>query len=91
MSVAEEGTCVQDVDEVKVEYTEKQSHLQFFVGDVVWTKASGYPWWPCMITTDPEFNLHFKQKGKGWQTWHRWYIPLMSSCNDKFVLFFLFF
>uniref|UniRef100_A0A8C1R7U9 Nuclear receptor binding SET domain protein 2 n=1 Tax=Cyprinus carpio TaxID=7962 RepID=A0A8C1R7U9_CYPCA len=39
-------------------------HLQFSVGDVIWSKVSGYPWWPCMITTDPEFNMHFRSKGK---------------------------
>lgn len=38
--------------------------LRFSVGDLVWTKVSGYPWWPCMVTTDPEFNIHFKQKQK---------------------------
>lgn len=37
----------------------------FSVGDLVWTKVSGYPWWPCMVTTDPEFNSHYKQKQKG--------------------------
>uniref|UniRef100_A0A671SP45 Histone-lysine N-methyltransferase NSD2-like n=1 Tax=Sinocyclocheilus anshuiensis TaxID=1608454 RepID=A0A671SP45_9TELE len=36
----------------------------FSVGDVIWAKVSGYPWWPCMITTDPEINMHFKSKGK---------------------------
>uniref|UniRef100_A0A3B4CGH8 Nuclear receptor binding SET domain protein 2 n=1 Tax=Pygocentrus nattereri TaxID=42514 RepID=A0A3B4CGH8_PYGNA len=61
-STAEEDTCVQGVDEVKGGPTEDQPHLLFFVGDIVWTKVSGYPWWPCMITTDPEFNLHFRQK-----------------------------
>uniref|UniRef100_A0A3P8PL12 Nuclear receptor binding SET domain protein 2 n=1 Tax=Astatotilapia calliptera TaxID=8154 RepID=A0A3P8PL12_ASTCA len=37
---------------------------RFSVGDLVWTKVSGYPWWPCMVTTDPELNHHFKQKQK---------------------------
>uniref|UniRef100_A0A3P8S1T9 Nuclear receptor binding SET domain protein 2 n=1 Tax=Amphiprion percula TaxID=161767 RepID=A0A3P8S1T9_AMPPE len=36
----------------------------FSVGDLVWTKVSGYPWWPCMVTTDPEINYHIKQKPK---------------------------
>lgn len=39
--------------------------MSFSVGDLVWTKVSGYPWWPCMVTTDPEFNSHFKLKQKG--------------------------
>uniref|UniRef100_A0A8D0DAX0 PWWP domain-containing protein n=1 Tax=Sander lucioperca TaxID=283035 RepID=A0A8D0DAX0_SANLU len=39
--------------------------IRFSVGDLVWTKVSGYPWWPCMVTTDPEFNNHIKPKQKG--------------------------
>ncbi|CAN9502627.1 unnamed protein product [Ophioblennius macclurei] len=37
---------------------------RFCVGDLVWTKVSGYPWWPCMVTTDPESNNHLKQRQK---------------------------
>ncbi|XP_061599217.1 histone-lysine N-methyltransferase NSD2 [Cololabis saira] len=49
-----------------VEQVKEESSLliHFSVGDLVWTKVSGYPWWPCMVTTDPEFNVHFKQKPK---------------------------
>ncbi|XP_077394301.1 histone-lysine N-methyltransferase NSD2 isoform X3 [Festucalex cinctus] len=36
----------------------------FSVGDVVWTKVSGYPWWPCIVTTDPEINHHIKVNAK---------------------------
>ncbi|KAG7459038.1 hypothetical protein MATL_G00226990 [Megalops atlanticus] len=36
--------------------------VRFCVGDVVWTKVSGYPWWPCMVTTDPALNKHVKHK-----------------------------
>ncbi|XP_054470085.1 histone-lysine N-methyltransferase NSD2 [Anoplopoma fimbria] len=47
------------------EDTEDSSVLvRFSVGDLVWTKVSGYPWWPCMVTTDPEFNNHIKPKQK---------------------------
>ncbi|KAM9777839.1 histone-lysine N-methyltransferase NSD2 [Neosynchiropus ocellatus] len=38
--------------------------IRFSVGDVVWTKVSGYPWWPCIVTTDPEHDNHIKQKQK---------------------------
>uniref|UniRef100_A0A673BJV0 Nuclear receptor binding SET domain protein 2 n=1 Tax=Sphaeramia orbicularis TaxID=375764 RepID=A0A673BJV0_9TELE len=38
--------------------------IRYSVSDVVWTKVSGYPWWPCMVTTDPEHNGHVKQKQK---------------------------
>ena len=39
--------------------------VSFSVGDVVWTKVSGYPWWPCMVSTDPELEHHVKPKPRG--------------------------
>ncbi|XP_053560192.1 histone-lysine N-methyltransferase NSD2 isoform X2 [Bombina bombina] len=38
--------------------------LKYFIGDVVWSKVSGYPWWPCMITCDPILYTHSKIKGQ---------------------------
>lgn len=55
----------QSVTESTEEVTEESPLLsRFAVGDLVWTKVSGYPWWPCMVTIDPEFSSHFKQKGE---------------------------
>ncbi|KAG9344008.1 hypothetical protein JZ751_012484 [Albula glossodonta] len=50
--------------EVQAAEVKEENPLQvrFHVGDVVWTKVSGYPWWPCMVTTDPGLNKHIKQK-----------------------------
>uniref|UniRef100_A0A8C8BRP9 Nuclear receptor binding SET domain protein 2 n=1 Tax=Oncorhynchus tshawytscha TaxID=74940 RepID=A0A8C8BRP9_ONCTS len=51
--------------EEEEESLEEQStpvHAGFSVGDVVWTKVPGYPWWPCMVSTDPELNTHLKHK-----------------------------
>lgn len=61
---AEEETGVQGVGDVSDDSTEEQPNVQFSAGDIVWAKVSRYPWWPCMITTDPELNLHFRQKSK---------------------------
>ncbi|KAM9354803.1 histone-lysine N-methyltransferase NSD2 [Pholidichthys leucotaenia] len=36
--------------------------IPFSVGDLVWTKVAGYPWWPCMVATDPQTNSYFKYK-----------------------------
>ncbi|XP_029937635.1 histone-lysine N-methyltransferase NSD2 isoform X2 [Myripristis murdjan] len=52
------------VPEVKETKEESPLLIRYSVGDVVWTKVSGYPWWPCMVTTDPELNEHVKQKQK---------------------------
>uniref|UniRef100_A0A9R1SJD4 Nuclear receptor binding SET domain protein 2 n=2 Tax=Cyprinus carpio TaxID=7962 RepID=A0A9R1SJD4_CYPCA len=62
VSDCEVSDVAQGVDDVEVSGTEAEPHLQFSVGDVIWSKVSGYPWWPCMITTDPEFNMHFRSK-----------------------------
>ncbi|KAM9330334.1 histone-lysine N-methyltransferase NSD2 [Gastrophryne carolinensis] len=34
------------------------------VGDLVWAKVSGYPWWPCMVTSDPVLHSHTKIQGQ---------------------------
>ncbi|XP_027006139.2 histone-lysine N-methyltransferase NSD2 [Tachysurus fulvidraco] len=57
----DEATVVQGVGDAETLLTDQQPHVQFSVGDIVWAKVCGYPWWPCMITTDPEFNLHFRE------------------------------
>uniref|UniRef100_A0A3Q1AKX4 Nuclear receptor binding SET domain protein 2 n=1 Tax=Amphiprion ocellaris TaxID=80972 RepID=A0A3Q1AKX4_AMPOC len=70
-AVEEAGAAPEPEPEVLVpEVTEKKAESSttwpvcFSVGDLVWTKVSGYPWWPCMVTTDPEINYHVKQKPK---------------------------
>src|SRR5699024_5376845 len=35
-----------------------------FCGDYVWAKMQGYPWWPCLITIDPETGNYSKISGK---------------------------
>ncbi|KAM9477375.1 histone-lysine N-methyltransferase NSD2 isoform 2-T3 [Clarias gariepinus] len=62
MSPAGEETGIQNEGDVETSLPEEQPHVQFSAGDIVWAKVYGFPWWPCMITTDPEFNLHFRQK-----------------------------
>ncbi|XP_069575662.1 histone-lysine N-methyltransferase NSD2 [Brachyistius frenatus] len=66
---AVEGAAAADESDLVSDFTEEATEdspllNRFSVGDLVWTKVSGYPWWPCMVTTDPEFNNHFKQKQK---------------------------
>ncbi|XP_052427874.1 histone-lysine N-methyltransferase NSD2-like isoform X2 [Carassius gibelio] len=58
----EVNDIAQGVDDVEMSGTESQPCVQFSAGDIIWAKVSGYPWWPCMITTDPEINLHFRSK-----------------------------
>jgi len=32
----------------------------FVAGDLIWCKMKGFPWWPCMITIDPETGKYSK-------------------------------
>ena len=44
------------------------SSLEFFffpdpvfqVGDLVWGKLEGYPWWPSLVCNHPSDNTHYK-------------------------------
>uniref|UniRef100_A0A8C3YT20 Nuclear receptor binding SET domain protein 2 n=1 Tax=Catagonus wagneri TaxID=51154 RepID=A0A8C3YT20_9CETA len=36
--------------------------LKYNVGDLVWSKVSGYPWWPCMVSADPLLHSYTKLK-----------------------------
>ncbi|XP_010640019.1 histone-lysine N-methyltransferase NSD2 isoform X3 [Fukomys damarensis] len=43
---------------------DKDHLLKYNVGDLVWSKVSGYPWWPCMVSADPLLHSHTKLKGQ---------------------------
>uniref|UniRef100_A0A8D2DBG3 Nuclear receptor binding SET domain protein 2 n=1 Tax=Sciurus vulgaris TaxID=55149 RepID=A0A8D2DBG3_SCIVU len=42
---------------------DKDQLLKYNVGDLVWSKVSGYPWWPCMVSADPLLHHYTKLKG----------------------------
>ncbi|XP_036113485.1 histone-lysine N-methyltransferase NSD2 isoform X2 [Molossus molossus] len=42
-----------------------QEHLlKYSIGDLVWSKVSGYPWWPCMVSADPLLHSYTRLKGQ---------------------------
>ncbi|KAB0398230.1 hypothetical protein E2I00_008819 [Balaenoptera physalus] len=43
---------------------DKDQLLKYSVGDLVWSKVSGYPWWPCMVSDDPLLHSYTKLKGQ---------------------------
>uniref|UniRef100_A0A8K9USC3 Nuclear receptor binding SET domain protein 2 n=1 Tax=Oncorhynchus mykiss TaxID=8022 RepID=A0A8K9USC3_ONCMY len=57
-----EVSAAKSLEEESLEEQSIPVHVGFSVGDVVWTKVPGYPWWPCMVSTDPELNTHLKHK-----------------------------
>ncbi|XP_033756392.1 histone-lysine N-methyltransferase NSD2-like [Pecten maximus] len=39
---------------------EEDKPAQWLVGDVLWGKVPGHPWWPCMVAYDPFQGLYTK-------------------------------
>ena len=37
---------------------------KWLVGDLIWSKVSGHPWWPCLIACDPVEGVYTKLRGK---------------------------
>lgn len=37
---------------------------KWLVGDLVWAKVTGHPWWPCMVSFDPFTGQYVQCKGK---------------------------
>ena len=38
--------------------------VKWLVGDLMWAKVSGHPWWPCMVAYDPYQGIYTRIKGK---------------------------
>ncbi|XP_030628225.1 histone-lysine N-methyltransferase NSD2 [Chanos chanos] len=66
---------------------DSQPQVQFSLGDVVWTKVSGYPWWPCIVTTDPEFNLHVKVKAAGGRSGPLYHVQYFGDTPERGYVF----
>ncbi|XP_054979658.1 histone-lysine N-methyltransferase NSD3 isoform X2 [Sorex araneus] len=50
--------------------TEVSAGVQFQVGDLVWSKVGTYPWWPCMVSSDPQLEVHTKINTRGAREYH---------------------
>ncbi|TRY57703.1 hypothetical protein DNTS_025920 [Danionella cerebrum] len=62
--------------EVKVEknctsvITCTSSSQDYEIGDLVWAKVGTYPWWPCMVSSDPQSNVHTRLNTRGCKEYH---------------------
>ncbi|CAK6950730.1 histone-lysine N-methyltransferase NSD3 isoform X2 [Scomber scombrus] len=43
---------------------------EFVIGDLVWSKVGTYPWWPCMVSSDPQMNVHTRINTRGHREYH---------------------
>ena len=44
--------------------SEGSSGDTFLVGDMVWSKVPGHPWWPSMVSYDPFISIYTRTRGK---------------------------
>ncbi|NXJ24102.1 NSD3 methyltransferase, partial [Dicrurus megarhynchus] len=50
--------------------TQVTHDVKFQVGDLVWSKVGTYPWWPCMVSCDPQLDVHTKINTRGAREYH---------------------
>ncbi|KAJ7423338.1 histone-lysine N-methyltransferase NSD3 isoform X3 [Willisornis vidua] len=50
--------------------TQVPHDVKFQVGDLVWSKVGTYPWWPCMVSCDPQLDVHTKINTRGAREYH---------------------
>ncbi|XP_078534736.1 histone-lysine N-methyltransferase NSD2 [Lissotriton helveticus] len=56
--------------------------VKYSVGDVVWAKVSGYPWWPCMVSIDPILERHTRLKGQKKSSW-QYHVQFFGSAPER--------
>uniref|UniRef100_A0A8C7DXA1 Nuclear receptor binding SET domain protein 2 n=1 Tax=Naja naja TaxID=35670 RepID=A0A8C7DXA1_NAJNA len=60
--------------------------LKYSVGDVVWSKVSGYPWWPCMISTDPLLHSFTKLNGQK-KSFRQYHVQFFGDAPERAWVF----
>jgi len=45
------------------DYSNKAKPTRYIIGDLIWSKMTGHPWWPCMVTEDPLQKKYSKITG----------------------------
>nr|XP_023682208.1 histone-lysine N-methyltransferase NSD3-like [Paramormyrops kingsleyae] len=62
------------------------------VGDLVWAKVGTYPWWPCMVSRDPQLNISTRINTRGHREYHVQFfgsVPERAWIHEKRVLLYL--
>lgn len=48
-----------------IDSPDDSSVVAWTLGDMLWAKVSGHPWWPCVVSPDPDlhqFTKHIQSK-----------------------------
>ncbi|XP_066478512.1 histone-lysine N-methyltransferase NSD2 [Tiliqua scincoides] len=60
--------------------------LKYNIGDLVWSKVSGYPWWPCMISADPLFHNFTKLNGQK-KSFRQYHVQFFGDAPERAWVF----
>ncbi|XP_067323033.1 histone-lysine N-methyltransferase NSD2 [Anolis sagrei] len=60
--------------------------LRYHIGDIVWSKVSGYPWWPCMISTDPLLHNFTKLNGQK-KSFRQYHVQFFGDSPERAWVF----
>ncbi|KAJ7397358.1 Histone-lysine N-methyltransferase NSD2 [Pitangus sulphuratus] len=65
---------------------EKVHLLKYNVGDLVWSKVSGFPWWPCMVSADPVLHSYTKLKGQK-KSFRQYHVQFFGDVPERAWIF----
>lgn len=54
-----------DDDCMQVDKAAPSMCVEYEIGDLVWAKVGTYPWWPCMVSSDPQLKVHTRINTRG--------------------------
>ncbi|XP_072898376.1 histone-lysine N-methyltransferase NSD2 [Hemitrygon akajei] len=84
VKVEEDQVNEEDKDE---DIKEKDVPVKYDVGDMVWSKVSGYPWWACMISSDPILGTHTKVKVVSKSTCRQYHVQFFGEAPERAWIF----
>ncbi|XP_071947092.1 histone-lysine N-methyltransferase NSD2-like [Antedon mediterranea] len=56
---------------------------EWLVGDLVWSKVSGHPWWPCMVAYDPNLGIYTRMKGGGVKSYRMYHVQFFGEVPER--------
>ncbi|KAJ7419014.1 histone-lysine N-methyltransferase NSD2 isoform X4 [Willisornis vidua] len=65
---------------------EKVHLLKYNIGDLVWSKVSGFPWWPCMVSADPVLHSYTKLKGQK-KSFRQYHVQFFGDAPERAWIF----
>ncbi|CAI9584693.1 unnamed protein product [Staurois parvus] len=81
-----EEKSVSDLDTSVEQKEQNEIPCKFSVGDLVWSKVSGYPWWPCIVTSDPVLHSHTKIKGQK-KSFRQYHVQFFGNAPERAWIF----